>query len=200
VLSLAAFFKNRREIERGFSVLELVVTVATMILVITVAIWSLKSHWETHAASAGKEQVINDLKVCSEYARSERQTYGIHFRSGRCENNPNTYSFLKVEPSGTVTEIPPLLGASGKDRIVTLPDKAVIYGLNPQTMGFDVDEMGARQMKVYFNPSGAIILCQYGDAEFGRYNFSDYASIVISDNAHGCSRTVNVFKLGDTSD
>lgn len=186
--------------EEGFSLLELFTTVVVMVLLIGIAIWSMKAHWQTHAAGAAKDQIINDLRLCSTLADRHKRTFGIHFRSDRCETNPNTYTFLRVEDDGTIVEIDPPQGASSDHRDVPLPDKAIIDRLDPQEMAYDVGDFGARQMKIYFNPAGAITICQYGDEASGRTNFEDYASILLSDTSHGCARTVYVFQLGDTGE
>lgn len=178
----------------GFSLVELLTVIIIITLLLGLGSWVLLSNRSSQATRSGETQLVADLRVCATVAETEKRAYGLLLRGPTCATNPNTYTFLRVNDDGTVTEmVSPPPGASYRRQYIELPSQAKFTTFAPAVMTFD----NQKQIKIYFNPVGELLYSQYGDAGNARTDLNENVTAGISDSAGTNVRTVTVYKLGE---
>ena len=143
--------------ERGFSVIELLVVMAILAIMLTVAIFSLPTQKKSLAVDFTSAQVIDLLRFANQRALAERQVMRLEITAST-DTTPGQIVVIDQET---------LAGGTGDDTVIrteTLVPKAEVaiatatstLNLPPIPFNFNWAQFTSNKLTLYFSPDGLV--------------------------------------------
>jgi type II secretory pathway pseudopilin PulG len=157
--------KYRKHVERGFSMVEMIVVSAIVFIVVATAIVSIAPSLRTSKSNAGMELVLGELRRAHERAIDERRIYRVTFTAPQTitvevAQAPNIAStitgsspqaFVQVQPPVNLPRGIQFVALSGLPTTsATTPDG---FGSGTTPIDFNIAN-GGSGTQIYFQPDG----------------------------------------------
>jgi type II secretory pathway pseudopilin PulG len=156
--------KYRKHVERGFSMVEVVVVTAIIFVVVATAIVSIAPSLRTSKSNAGMELVLGELRRAHERAIDERRIYRVTFVApqtiqvdvGQVANIASTITgsapvFVQAQPPVTLPRGVQFIALAGLPAsAATTPDG---FGAGVVAIDFDISN-GGGGTQIFFQPDG----------------------------------------------
>ena len=144
-----------RRVERGFSVLEILVVVAILAIMIGVALFSLPTAQRALAPDNACDQIVDVLRFAAQRALAARQGMRVEITAGTA-----------TTPGKIVVVDEGLIAAGDEETIRSeslAPNDEVTVNTNPAAFvrpplphNFDAAPFVSGKLKLYFNPDGSV--------------------------------------------
>jgi type IV fimbrial biogenesis protein FimT len=139
---------------RGFSLIEMMITVSIILIVSGVAITAIQPALKSERVNNAYNTTMASIRQARDYAVAQRQQYSVTFNNAV---NPNTITLMQVGNGNVVTTYP--LPTDVTFTVVTgIPTAANAvpdgFGAGATAIDFDQNVAGGNKTMIYFNPDG----------------------------------------------